>query len=894
MTAEHRLFPALRRQVVGHLARRDQDRLLAFTWAGPLDGPEELRLPGERTARIAWCPSELAIREELAGADGDELRVLLTDRKENELAADVLARLPRGRLPRVEPWLALLQLFQAQSVDPRVAKQTWMADALLGRARAVQPTPTGFLDLETAWAAVFEHCLGLADGRADLPSLLAWARDEDRLRSFREEPEAMRQAVAARWRETAGEAGRGVARAVETGRGTDVAPLGLVLEVLYDGDAEPPRSMRDARVRLEAWVGKAGLPAPAGRAWARAAADLLERLEEHDREAASRLLARADEILAELGAEGEAGRSPRLPSGAKARRTRFAECLRRDLGHAGGPSPELLAAENAVRQHRRIDPLLQESAAMAVRLVRWLATDETTGGSFPAGARAYAGEGAFVDWARTALGRADLGAGRAAFDELIEKVTARRERENRAFAERLAASAIAGEKPGLVPVEDHIGRVLAPVAAEQPVLFLVMDGLSLAVLEELAGDLLNRGWMEFLPPEATDRRLGVATFPTVTEYARASLLSGQRIRGKQARERRRFGEQAEIAARASPGAAPQTLFHLGELRDTGGGELSQKVREVVAGTGHRVVAAVVNAIDTHLMRGEQIVPEWTVGAIRPLGGLLDAAEEGGRVVVLTSDHGHVLDRGTESRKGGGGERWRGAADAPAEGEVELTGPRVMTQDRRIVALWSERYRFGGAKRAGYHGGVSPQEVLTPILVLSTRDEPLAGWHLRARREPEWWRPESREETVRKETVGLRPAAGGPPTKPAEPQLGLFEPPTEEESPTTGPGAGATSASPWLEALMATELMASQLEMAGPMAPPEETIRRWLALLSGRGGRMTLEALGEALGIPPFRVEEHASALQRVLNVDGYAVLERTLVDIRLNRALLRAQFGLEG
>lgn len=149
----------------------------------------------------------------------------------------------------------------------------------------------------------------------------------------------MRRAVGERWRETAGEPGRAVAHAVEEGRGGDAAPLGLALQVLYAEGAEGVQLLRDARVRLEAWVGKAGLSAAAAGAWARASAALLDRLEERDREGAAALLARGDELLAELGAAAEAARSDRLPAGARARRAHFAELLRAAVERGAAPGP---------------------------------------------------------------------------------------------------------------------------------------------------------------------------------------------------------------------------------------------------------------------------------------------------------------------------------------------------------------------------------------------------------------------------------------------------------------------------------------------------------------------------------------------------------------------------
>ena len=55
----------------------------------------------------------------------------------------------------------------------------------------------------------------------------------------------------------------------------------------------------------------------------------------------------------------------------------------------------------------------------------------------------------------------------------------------------------------------------------------------------------------------------------------------------------------------------------------------------------------------------------------------------------------------------------------------------------MVAAWSERVRFA-ARRGGYHGGASPQEVLVPVAVLVV-GQPPAGWTEAPPAEPAWWR-----------------------------------------------------------------------------------------------------------------------------------------------------------
>jgi len=60
-------------------------------------------------------------------------------------------------------------------------------------------------------------------------------------------------------------------------------------------------------------------------------------------------------------------------------------------------------------------------------------------------------------------------------------------------------------------------------------------------------------------------------------------------------------------------------------------------------------------------------------------------------VVLTSDHGHILERNSESRPGGGGERWRRTDTGPAgDGEILVSGPQVVDNEHAVVLPWIEQ------------------------------------------------------------------------------------------------------------------------------------------------------------------------------------------------------------
>jgi hypothetical protein len=65
-------------------------------------------------------------------------------------------------------------------------------------------------------------------------------------------------------------------------------------------------------------------------------------------------------------------------------------------------------------------------------------------------------------------------------------------------------------------------------------------------------------------------------------------------------------------------------------------------------------------------------------------------------------------------------------------------------------------------------------------------------------------------------------------------------------------------------------------------------------LDRRGGKLTSVALARALGFPTLRLPGLLAKAQRLLNVDGYAVLNRDDASdtVELNRELLWKQFDL--
>jgi hypothetical protein len=234
----------------------------------------------------------------------------------------------------------------------------------------------------------------------------------------------------------------------------------------------------------------------------------------------------------------------------------------------------------------------------------------------------------------------------AAYSRLCEQAESQRVEETTRFAALLAdwsrSEPIAD--PRLAPLERVLDAVVAPVAADAPVLLVVCDGMGLPVAHVLLRDLVNEGWAPAMPEERAGWPVGVAILPTVTEASRTTLLCGKPTVGGQPEERSGFSSHPALRAVSSP-TRPPALFHKADLVGPSGVALPDEIRRVVADPDQRIVGVVVNAVDDHLARGHQLRVGWDLLSLRPLSWLLDAAAEAGRVVVVTADHGHVLDAG---------------------------------------------------------------------------------------------------------------------------------------------------------------------------------------------------------------------------------------------------------
>ncbi len=334
---------------------------------------------------------------------------------------------------------------------------------------------------------------------------------------------------------------------------------------------------------------------------------------------------------------------------------------------------------------------------MALRLCRWLATDQKPPAGFAALACAYAHDGAFVDWARLKLlGGDELAALSAACKDLTIAVREGREKFNGLFAESPRIwNAEGSSTVGCVPVERILEETVAPLAQQSHVLLLVLDGLSFPIFRELSVDLQRLGWAEAVPVNAARADVAIAALPTVTEISRTSLLCGRLASGAANVEKSGIGTYPALLA-ASKAAGKPIVFHKGELGDAIG--LVEEIREAVGTRNRRIVAVVYNAVDDHLSGSDQLHLRWSLDDLRLLKPLLYEAQTAGRALVITADHGHVIDEKTAQRSGTDGDRWRTYSGAVEQGEIALEGGRIRRRQVRIRWFAPGASSFGTAPR----------------------------------------------------------------------------------------------------------------------------------------------------------------------------------------------------
>lgn len=891
MTAPKATEAALRDHLAAWLgAPRRRARAILVRAQPSWSGPRTLDIDGN-AVRVVEGVSGLAALDAMRSAGDGEFVAVLTDLDESALGTAVVLESEHRKPTDLDEWNAVPALFGVRDTSiPRPVRELgpWVPRMLsaLRRDRDYPAAPGGNLSADHVVRSILVALLGL-----ERPEYLDIA---DALTPLDD------MTVRARLTELDSDARGGLIRAVGVhidhhlamALRAAVAPerisvvaVGLVIAELWaGGSVAPDAATAAARVRAEQYVGSA--PSAAAAARFGAAAQLITRRwlasgDHHARDAFDQ----AEALCADLGWSEGAASSGFLPAGLRARVQNLAEAIEAGVADPSSASSRAVdLALESIETHgaKSLFDRSLPTARMAARLVRWLASVDAAPTSLDAVIREYAADGA---WAERALGDiwdGDSDRGLAtAYKSLAGAVQLRRRVTDAAAAKLLTGATIVHD--GVTPVERMLADLVVPLSAHDRVLLVVLDGMSVPTAVELAAELAATDWTELVPADHLRRGVALAALPTITEYSRTSLFAGELTAGNQQTEKARF-----------TAAVNGVVFHKDDLRSEAGSVLPPAVTDAISDASQKIVGVVLNTIDDALASADVDALRWTLRSVANLEALIAAANSAGRVVILTSDHGHIVERGGELRSvPESSARWRVPDSGPVQpDEVEVSGPRVLAPGGSAILAVSDGLRYA-AKKAGYHGGASLAELTIPILVLKPRgtDDPV-GWVEAPPQEPTWWNEPTRDEVPPAEPTAVspkRPTKTAKSTQPTMPTLFDTEPESEAAAPTS---ASASLGGKLVE----SSTYRARRGLAGRHPVEDGAVVTIIDTLITGSGRAHRDTLAVQLGIAAYAFGGVLTTLRRVLNVDGYPVLDLDAdgVTVLLDLSLLREQFELGG
>jgi hypothetical protein len=270
--------------------------------------------------------------------------------------------------------------------------------------------------------------------------------------------------------------------------------------------------------------------------------------------------------------------------------------------------------------------------------------------------------------------------------------------------------------------------------ADAPVAYVWVDALRFELATDLADGLRADG-------HSVELHAAVAAAPTITPVGMANLTPSAgaglslELDGK------------DLAIRVDGSNVATVTDRIARLRAAHGDKVLDRTLEVVAGQGEKELKRALGDADLLLVRSQELDAAGESGMLNAAWAQFNAVldllrnlvarlgQAGVRRIVIAADHGFVtLSRGLGPSRsidppaGGSGHLHRrgwvgkGASTTESTLRVSLASTGVPSDVDLIVPRGLAVFRAGGAKQF-FHGGLSPQELVVPVIVIDTEPAP---------------------------------------------------------------------------------------------------------------------------------------------------------------------------
>jgi hypothetical protein len=276
--------------------------------------------------------------------------------------------------------------------------------------------------------------------------------------------------------------------------------------------------------------------------------------------------------------------------------------------------------------------------------------------------------------------------------------------------------------------DQWVGEAGAPVA------YVWVDGLRFELATDLADGLRADG-------HTVELHAAVAAAPTITPVGMANLTPGAgaglslELHG------------SDLAIRIEGSKVATVADRVARLRAAHGDKVLDRTLEAVASQGEKELKRALGDADLLLVRSQELDAAGESGMLNAAWAQFSAVldllrnlvarlgQAGVRRIVIAADHGFVtLSRGLEANRsidpppGGTGHLHRrgwvgkGASTTESTLRVSLASTGVPSDVDLIVPRGLAVFRAGGSKQF-FHGGLSPQELVVPVIVVDTEPAP---------------------------------------------------------------------------------------------------------------------------------------------------------------------------